>query len=240
MTAVQARRELGVFTQVAPGHTAVIGSRDLEISVHNTLPKPRLTMTCSETSVDIRRIALVRFTYDRRGVTSDRVDNKVFLGDRGSDNATPPMPDAAPTPMLLWSEAFVEQFADDILSARDAINAYTVARVQDDPLTLHQCRRRRSPGHPGSVAVAGSISTFSNVAGAGSIATFGSAAATGSAVTALSLAMCGCAACLACVACRRCRAFSQCEACVGCVGCHNCSGLRNAVGLRDVRAPVAA
>jgi hypothetical protein len=31
-------------------------------------------------------------------------------------------------------------------------------------------------------------------------------------------------------------ACARCRDCVGCVGCYNCSGLRNAVGLRDVHA----
>jgi hypothetical protein len=69
------------------------------------------------------------------------VEDKVFLGDRGSDNSTPPVPDAVLTPMLLWAVAFVEEFADDILAARDAINAYAPATVQDEPLTLHQAEQ---------------------------------------------------------------------------------------------------
>lgn len=70
------------------------------------------------------------------------VDDKVFLGNRrGSDNSTPPMPDAVLTPMLLWSVAFVEQFADDILAARDAIDAYAPPIVQDYPLTALQAEQ---------------------------------------------------------------------------------------------------
>ncbi len=65
------------------------------------------------------------------------VDDKIFLGDRGSDNAAAPMPDAVLTPMLLWSVAFVEQFAEDIFLARDALNAYAPA-VQDIPMSLQQ------------------------------------------------------------------------------------------------------
>lgn len=66
-------------------------------------------------------------------------DDKVFVSRSGpSDNATPPMPDTVLTPMLLWSLAFVEQFAEDILSARDAINAYAPAKVQDTPMNRQQ------------------------------------------------------------------------------------------------------
>ncbi|WP_166502865.1 MULTISPECIES: hypothetical protein [Rhodococcus] len=67
------------------------------------------------------------------------VDDQVFLGDVGrSENATSPMPDAVLTPMLLWSVAFIEQFADDILSARNAIDGYMPATVQDYPLRAQQ------------------------------------------------------------------------------------------------------
>ena len=66
------------------------------------------------------------------------VDDKVFLGDRGSDNSTPPLPDSVLTPMLLWSVSFVEEFAEDILAARKAINAYAPTTVQEDPMTRHQ------------------------------------------------------------------------------------------------------
>ncbi|MDA0813733.1 MAG: hypothetical protein O3C21_15255 [Verrucomicrobia bacterium] len=67
------------------------------------------------------------------------VDDTVFLGDRGDpDNATPPLPDAVLTPMLLWSVVFIEQFADDILSARDAINGYVPATVQNSPPSAPQ------------------------------------------------------------------------------------------------------
>jgi hypothetical protein len=66
-------------------------------------------------------------------------DEMVFLGGRrGSDNATSPMPDAVLTPMLLWSVAFIEQFADDIISARNAVNAYAPTTVQDLPVTIRQ------------------------------------------------------------------------------------------------------
>jgi len=64
------------------------------------------------------------------------VDDKMFISRSGpSDNATPPMPDTVITPMLLWSVAFIEQFADDILSARDAIDAYVPATVQETPMS---------------------------------------------------------------------------------------------------------
>lgn len=67
------------------------------------------------------------------------VHDKVFVGDSGSsENATSPLPDAVLTPMLLWSVAFIEQFADDILSARHAIDGYVPATVQDNPLTAQQ------------------------------------------------------------------------------------------------------
>lgn len=67
------------------------------------------------------------------------IDDKVFRGDRGgSDNATSPMPDAVLTPMLLWSVAFIEQFANDILIARDAINSYAPDTVQNSPLSPSQ------------------------------------------------------------------------------------------------------
>lgn len=70
------------------------------------------------------------------------VDEKVFLGNRGgSDNATPRMPDAVVTPMLLWSVTFVEQFADDILAASDAINAHVPSVVQDHPLNALQAEQ---------------------------------------------------------------------------------------------------
>jgi hypothetical protein len=60
------------------------------------------------------------------------VDDVVFLGNRGgSDNLTPPMPDAVLTPMLLWSVAFVEQFANDILAASDAVDAYVPSASQN-------------------------------------------------------------------------------------------------------------
>lgn len=66
-------------------------------------------------------------------------DEKVFLGGRiRSDNATSTMPVDVLTPMLLWSVAFVEQFADDILSARDAINNYVPATVQKLPMSAQQ------------------------------------------------------------------------------------------------------
>jgi integrase len=68
-------------------------------------------------------------------------DDIAFLGNRGSDNSTPPMPDAVLTPMLLWSVAFVEQFAEDILAASDAINAYVPSVVQDHPLTALQAEQ---------------------------------------------------------------------------------------------------
>ncbi|MCG7606794.1 MULTISPECIES: hypothetical protein [Mycobacterium] len=69
------------------------------------------------------------------------VDDKVFINRSGpSDNATPPMPDNVLTPMLLWSVAFAEQFADDILSARDAISAYVPATVQDTPMDAQQAK----------------------------------------------------------------------------------------------------
>lgn len=67
------------------------------------------------------------------------VDDKIFVNYNGhSDNATPPMPDAVLTPMLLWSVAFIEQFADDIFAARDAVNAYAPATVQDAPMNSKQ------------------------------------------------------------------------------------------------------
>jgi integrase len=50
------------------------------------------------------------------------------------------MPDNVLTPMLLWCVAFVEQFADDILSAQDAINAYVPATVQDTPMSSQQAK----------------------------------------------------------------------------------------------------
>lgn len=69
------------------------------------------------------------------------VDDKVFVSRSGpSDNATPPMPDSVLTPMLLWSVAFIEQFADDILSARDTINAYVPATVQETPMSGQQAK----------------------------------------------------------------------------------------------------
>jgi hypothetical protein len=68
-------------------------------------------------------------------------DDKIFVNRSGpSDNATPPMPDTVLTPMLLWSVAFIEQFADDILSARDAVNAYVPATVQDTPMNAQQAK----------------------------------------------------------------------------------------------------
>lgn len=67
------------------------------------------------------------------------VDDKVFVSRTGpSDNATPPMPEAVLTPMLLWSVAFVEQFADDILSAGDAVNAYVPSTIQGTPISRQQ------------------------------------------------------------------------------------------------------
>lgn len=67
------------------------------------------------------------------------VDDKVFISRTGpSDNATPPIPEAVLTPMLLWSVAFVEQFADDILSAGDAVNAYVPSTVQGTPISRRQ------------------------------------------------------------------------------------------------------
>ncbi len=69
------------------------------------------------------------------------VDDKVFLINRSKfDNATQPIPDAVLTPMLLWSLAFIEQFADDILSARHAVDAYVPATVKDNPLTASQAK----------------------------------------------------------------------------------------------------
>lgn len=69
------------------------------------------------------------------------VDDIVFLGNRGgSDNSTPPMPDAVLTPMLLWSVAFVEQFANDILAASGAIDAYMPSSVQNH-LTVLQAEQ---------------------------------------------------------------------------------------------------
>jgi hypothetical protein len=70
------------------------------------------------------------------------VNDKVFVNRSGqSDNATPPMPDAVLTPMLLWSVAFVEQFAGDIFSARAAIKRYVPATVQDIPLSTDQAKQ---------------------------------------------------------------------------------------------------
>jgi hypothetical protein len=70
------------------------------------------------------------------------VDDKVFVKDSGqSDNATPPMPEAVLTPMLLWSVAFIEQFADDILAARDAIGRYSPAIVQKKEINAHQAQQ---------------------------------------------------------------------------------------------------
>lgn len=70
------------------------------------------------------------------------VDDKVFVNHSGhADNATPPMPDAVLTPMLLWSVAFVEQFADDIFSARAAIKRYVPAKVQDIPVNTDQAKQ---------------------------------------------------------------------------------------------------
>lgn len=70
------------------------------------------------------------------------VDDKAFLRDRGrSENATRPMPDDVLTPMLLWSVAYIEQFADDILSARHAIDAYEPAEVQNYRLTAQQAEQ---------------------------------------------------------------------------------------------------
>lgn len=67
------------------------------------------------------------------------VDDKVFLSDHcRSDNATQPMPEAVLTPMLLWSVAFIEQFAGDILSARHAIDGYVPATVNAYGLTVQQ------------------------------------------------------------------------------------------------------
>lgn len=67
------------------------------------------------------------------------VDDKIFVNRGGhSDSATPPMSLDVLTPMLLWSVAFVEQFADDILSARDAINAYVPATMQHTPMSRQQ------------------------------------------------------------------------------------------------------
>ncbi|OKH79010.1 hypothetical protein EB75_25635 [Mycobacterium sp. ST-F2] len=67
------------------------------------------------------------------------VDDKVFISRTGpSDNATPPIPEAVLTPMLLWSVAFVEQFADDILSAGDAVNAYVPSTIQSTPISRRQ------------------------------------------------------------------------------------------------------
>lgn len=70
------------------------------------------------------------------------IDDKVFVNHSGhAENATPPMPDAVLTPMLLWSVAFVEQFADDIFSARDAIKRYVPATVRDVPLSTDQAQQ---------------------------------------------------------------------------------------------------
>lgn len=58
-------------------------------------------------------------------------DDKVFLGNRQrSDNTTPPIPDDVLTPMLLWSVAYVEQFAEDILAASEALDAHEPSTVQ--------------------------------------------------------------------------------------------------------------
>ncbi|CPT79302.1 Uncharacterised protein [Mycobacteroides abscessus] len=79
------------------------------------------------------------FSASERLTAPSWVDDKVFVNRGGhSDNATPPMPDNVLTPMLLWCVAFVEQFAEDILSARDAVNAYTPATVQDAPMDAQQ------------------------------------------------------------------------------------------------------
>ena len=67
----------------------------------------------------------------------------------------------------------------------------------------------------------------------------GSAMIAGCVITLLSVLMRECVACAACFACRRCMAClacARCTDCVGCVGCYNCSGLRNAVGVRNVHA----
>ena len=133
-------------------------------------------------------------------------------------------------------------FASFILAPLSIATAGGVA-VLASVATVGSAAVAGSVGTVGSAAVAGSVGTVGSAAVAGSIGTLGSAAVAGSIGTALSVAMAGCIACVACLSCRRCRACvacSQCEDCVGCVGCHNCSGLRNAVGLRDVHVPVAA
>jgi len=79
------------------------------------------------------------FAASERLTAPSWVDDKVFVNRGGhSDNATPPMPDNVLTPMRLWSVAFVEHFAEDILSARDAVNAYVPAMVQDTPMDAQQ------------------------------------------------------------------------------------------------------
>ncbi|MCZ0730930.1 hypothetical protein [Mycolicibacterium iranicum] len=69
-------------------------------------------------------------------------DDTVFTShDGSSDNATPLMPDGVLTPMLLWSTAFVEQFADDVLSALKAMDRYEPAAVTDIPLNASQAKQ---------------------------------------------------------------------------------------------------
>lgn len=70
------------------------------------------------------------------------VDDRVLLADRrSSENSTPAMPEDVLTPMLLWSVAFIEQFADDILTARDAVDAYMPAALQDYPMNTQQAKQ---------------------------------------------------------------------------------------------------
>lgn len=83
------------------------------------------------TSIRLLHDLTVNLNLSERLPAPSWADDKVFLGNRGrSDNSTPPMPDAVLTPMLLWSVAYVEQFADDILAALDAISAYAPHNTQ--------------------------------------------------------------------------------------------------------------
>ncbi|MGV0740693.1 hypothetical protein ABQF35_24785 [Mycobacterium syngnathidarum] len=50
------------------------------------------------------------------------------------------MPENVLTAMLLWSVAFIEQFAEDIFLAREAVNAYSPATVQDQPIRVQQSK----------------------------------------------------------------------------------------------------
>lgn len=140
-------RNIGAFLKYVQGETPEV--RSLRGIVSETIDSYVRTLEGQPNSVG-QHYTSIRLLYDltadlrpsERLTKPSWADEKVFLGGRdGSDNATPPMPDAILTPMLLWSVAFIEQFAGDILSARDAIDAYTPFTVQDGQLNAYQAER---------------------------------------------------------------------------------------------------